>query len=143
MATTRCLPDLLDQSAARFPDKVAVSVPDGASVTFGELKTLTDRLRDRLWQLGVRPGDRVGFRLHESIDSVISVFGIMKAGAAYVPVDAESPPARGSYILNDCAVKAVITEADLAEGLKQELAARNASPQILAIDLKAGPVPMA
>ncbi len=140
MDRTARLTDLLDQSASRFPDKVAVSVPGGASVTFGELKRLTDRLRDRLWQLGVRQGHRVGFRLHKSIDSVVCVFGIMKAGASYVPVDAESPAQRGSYILNDCSVTAVITEADLAPALQQELAARGASPYLLTVDPKRGGV---
>ena len=140
MDRTERLTDLLDQSASRFPDKVAVSVPGGPSVTFGELKSLTDRLRDRLWHLGVRRGHRVGFRLHKSIDSVVCVFGIMKAGASYVPVDAESPAQRGSYILNDCSVTAVITEADLAPALQQELAARDASPHLLSVDPKRGGV---
>ena len=108
-ATTR-LTDLLEQSARRFPDKTAVSVPGGGSLTYRELSQLSDRLRDRLCRLGVRHGDRVGFRLHKSLDSVVSLFGIMKAGAAYVPVDAESPASRGAYILNDCSVKAVVTE---------------------------------
>jgi amino acid adenylation domain-containing protein len=141
MTTTR-LTDLLEHSASRFPDKVAVCLPGGAAVTFAELNTLSNRLRDRLWQLGVRRGDRVGFRLHKSIDSVVCVFGIMKAGASYVPVDAESPAQRGSYILNDCAVKAVITEADLAPALQQELTARNASPSVLTIDPKRSGVPI-
>jgi amino acid adenylation domain-containing protein len=141
MATLR-LTDLLDHSASRFPDKVAVSMPGGASITFGELKMLADRLRDRLCALGVRHGDRVGFRLHKSIDSVVSAFGIMKAGAAYVPVDAESPAARGAYILNDCAVKAVITEAELVPALQQELAGLSSSPHVLAIALEAGAVPI-
>ena len=134
MSTTLRLTDLLDRSAAEFPDKVAVSVPGGSQVTFGELSALSDRLRDRLWQLGVRHGDRVGFRLHKSIDSVVSLFGIMKAGAAYVPVDAESPAPRGAYIMNDCAVKAVVTEIGLAPGLTQELAALGATPHMLALD---------
>jgi amino acid adenylation domain-containing protein len=142
MPQTHRLTDLLDQSARRSPDKVAVAVPGGPSVTFRELKTLADRLRDRLWAIGVRHGDRVGFRLHKSIDSVVAVFGIMQAGAAYVPVDAESPAARGAYILNDCAVKAVITESALAPALIEELTARGAAPSVLTIDTKLDPVPI-
>jgi len=134
MSETTRLTDLLEHSARQFPDKVAVSVPGGGSVTYGELSTLTNRLRDRLWQLGVRHGDRVGFRLHKSIDSVVSLFGIMKAGAAYVPVDAESPAARAAFIMNDCAVKAVITEQDQTQALVQELAALGAAPHVLEIE---------
>ncbi len=134
MTATIRLTDLLEHSARRFPDKTAVSVPGGGSVTYGELSALSDRLRDRLWQAGVRHGDRVGFRLHKSLDSVVSLFGIMKAGAAYVPVDAESPAPRGAFIMNDCAVKAVITERALAPALTQELSALGASPRVFAID---------
>jgi amino acid adenylation domain-containing protein len=138
MSVTRCLTDLLDASARRFPDKTAVSVPEGSSVTYRELNELADRLRDRLRRLGVAHGDRVGFRLHKSIDSVVAVFGIMKAGAAYVPVDAESPAARGAFILNDCQVKVVITEEALSASLTEALTALGASPHVLAID-PAGP----
>ena len=104
MTTTSCLIQLLDESARRFPDRVAVSVPEGPSLTYRDLSDVSDRLRDRLVHLGVGHGDRVGFRLHKSLDSVVALFAIMKAGAAYVPVDAESPAARGAFILNDCQV---------------------------------------
>ncbi|MDH4064593.1 MAG: amino acid adenylation domain-containing protein [Acidobacteriota bacterium] len=142
MDHTRRLPDLLEVSARRFPDKVAVSVPGGRLITYGELSQATDRLRDRLWQLGVRRGDRVGFRLHKSIDSVVTLFGIMKAGAAYVPVDAESPAARGAYILNDCQVKVVVTEQQLQPTLVEELARLGAAPHVLAIDPGAADLPI-
>lgn len=128
------LPELLDASARRFPDKTGVAVAEGRRITYGELAALSDRLRDRLWHLGVRPGDRVGMRLHKSIDAVVAIFGILKAGAAYVPVDAESPAARGAYILNDCQVKALVTEQALEAPLAAELQKLGASPAVLAID---------
>ena len=43
---------------------------------------------------GVRPGDRVGIYGHKSVGTVVALFGILKAGAAYVPVDPDAPPAR-------------------------------------------------
>ena len=143
MSATIRLTDLLERSASRFPDRIAVSVPGGGQVTYRELSALSDRLRDRLAALGVSRGDRVSFRLHKSIDSVVSLFGIMKAGAAYVPVDAESPAARGAYIMNDCAVKAVITEAGLAPALSAELQALGASPHVLAVDPASDGLPIA
>lgn len=142
MTMTRCLTDLLEASARRFPDKIAVSVPGGHSITYGDLSRLTDRLRDRLWDLGVRHGDRVGFRLHKSIDSVVTLFGIMKTGAAYVPVDAESPPARGAYILNDCQVRVVVTEQNLRPALVEELQRLGAAPHVLALDPAAAGLPI-
>lgn len=142
MAPTANLPALLDASVRRFPEAIAVSVPSGPAISYAGLGQMSDRLRDRLWALGVRHGDRVGMRLHKSIDSVVALFGIMKAGAAYVPVDAESPAARGAYILNDCQVKVVITEQALESALVAELTHLGASPLVLALDASAGPSPM-
>ena len=89
--TTRALHQLLDLSASRFPDKVAVEETDGASISYKELANLSDRMRDRLRQIGVKPNDRVGMCLRKSADAVASLFGIMKAGAAYVPVRFDRP----------------------------------------------------
>lgn len=134
MDAPRSLADLLTESARRFPDKTAVCVPGGADVTYAGLAALSDRLRDRLVHLGVRPGDRVGMRLLKSIDGVATIFGVLKAGAAYVPVDAESPAARGAYILNNCEVKILLTERKSQDGLVQELAKLGAAPAVLALD---------
>lgn len=142
MTTTSCLIQLLDESARRFPDRVAVSVPDGPSLTYRDLSDASDRLRDRLVHLGVGHGDRVGFRLHKSLDSVVVLFAVMKAGAAYVPVDAESPAARGAFILNDCQVKVVVTERELAPALIEAMSGLGASPHVLAIDTVGGHLPI-
>jgi len=136
------LADLLDASAGRFPHKEAITVPDGPRITYAALSTLSDRVRDRLWHAGVRPGDRVGLRLHKSIDAVASIFGILKAGAAYVPVDAESPASRGAFILDNCGVKVVITEEGLRESLSAEFTALAAAPQVLALDSSAPDLPL-
>jgi amino acid adenylation domain-containing protein len=128
------LAELLEASARRSPQKTAVLVPGGASLTYAELDALSGRVRDRLWQTGVRPGDRVGLRLQKTVDTVAVIFGILKAGAGYVPVDAESPAARGAYILNNCEVKALFTHRRLEEQIKAELAALGATPAIFALD---------
>ena len=123
----------------RQPERTAVLIPGGASLTYAALGALSDRVRDRLVALGVKPGDRVGMRLRKSVDGVAIIFGILKVGAAYVPVDAESPAARGAYIHNNCAVKAVFTEAGLRDEVTRELAAiignEGALPPILALDV--------
>jgi amino acid adenylation domain-containing protein len=130
----RSLIDLLVESTRRHPQRTAVVVPGGGSITYAQLGELSDRMRDRLVALGVRPGDRVGMRLHKSIDGVATIFGILKAGAAYVPVDAESPAARGAYILNNCQVRALVTENALREELVSELAKLGAAPPVLAFE---------
>src|SRR2546430_16427400 len=76
--TTRALHQLLDLSASRFPDKVAVEETDGASISYKELANLSDRMRDRLRHVGVKPNDRVGMCLRKSADAVALLFGIMR-----------------------------------------------------------------
>lgn len=142
MAGTRSLVDLLESSTQRFPGKTAVTVPGGPSLTYAELSRLSDDLRDRLVHLGVKPGDRVGMRLHKAVDGVAAIFGILKAGAAYVPVDAESPAARGAYILDNCQVRALITERKLEDMLRVELDNLGAKPAALAIDSEKSPHPL-
>jgi amino acid adenylation domain-containing protein len=133
---------LLEASAHRDPNQVAVRVPDGREVTYGELDALSNAMRDRLVHLGVGPGDRVGMRLHKSIDGVVTLFGALKAGAAYVPVDAESPAARGAYIHNDCQVKVVVTERKLEAAFVEELTTLGAAPAIIALEDDRGDLPV-
>jgi amino acid adenylation domain-containing protein len=112
---------LLEHSRQRYPNAVAVEDDGSGTITYLELKTLADRLRDRLRRLGVGREDRVGIYLPKSIDSVAAIFGILETGAAYVPVDPGAPVTRNAYILSDCAVKVVIVVEDFAERLQAEL----------------------
>ena len=142
MTAEYCVTNLFDDAARRFPNRTAVNFPGGVSLTYGELDALSDRLRYRLRRMGVTPGDRVGLRLHKSVDALAVLLGVLKVGAAYVPVDAESPVSRGSYILNDCAVKVVVTEARLEGALTAELSRIGASPSVMALDDTGSGVPL-
>jgi acyl-CoA synthetase (AMP-forming)/AMP-acid ligase II len=82
MMVIRALHQLLDVSASRFPDNIAVEESESGSIRYRDLARLSDRVRDRLLQLRVEPGDRVGICMRKSGDAVASIFGIMKAGAA-------------------------------------------------------------
>jgi len=112
---------LLSRSAQRFPDRVAVSDPTSRrAITYRELDWLSDRLRDRLVRLGVEPGDRVGLSLRKSIDAVASIFGALKAGAAYVPADLTAPAVRNAFLFEDCSVAALIVEKRHAKVLRNQ-----------------------
>lgn len=91
---------LLANSARRDPAKEAVRM-DGKSLTYGALDEITNRLAQTLRAAGVRRGDRVGIYVHKSLASVIAVFAISKAGAAYVPLDPNAPVKRLAYITRD------------------------------------------
>ncbi|MDX1384804.1 MAG: amino acid adenylation domain-containing protein, partial [Thermoanaerobaculia bacterium] len=122
----------LDGSAARYPEATAVEDPGtGRAISYAQLDRLSGRLRDRLARLGVEPGDRVGFCLDKSIDSIACIFGIMKAGAAYVPTDPGAPLSRNAMIFNDCAVRAIVTSRDRAEPLAAEMATLGDVPTLL------------
>src|SRR5690349_11133132 len=127
MNTQNSLHQLLVKSAQKFPDRIAVEETEDGAITYRDLNQLSDQLRDRLVQLGVCPGDRVGIYLRKSIDSVASIFGILKAGAAYVPVDPGAPPARNAYIFGNCTVKVIILESRFVEKLSTEFAGQNES----------------
>jgi amino acid adenylation domain-containing protein len=127
------LPELLDASASQFPDRVAVVHPDAGSISYNHLLELAESVANRLRALGVEPGDRVGIYLDKSIDAVAAIFGAMKAGAAYVPVDPSAPAWRSAYIFDDCRVAAVVLESRLRAEVESELATLDAAPAFLEI----------
>jgi amino acid adenylation domain-containing protein len=124
----RSLQELLIQTAECYPTHSAIEELNH-SINYQQLAELSDALRDRLYAMGVGPGDRVGIYLHKSIDSVVSIFGILKAGAAYVPVDPTAPVARNAFIFKDCAVNAVVIESIFVGKLQAEMGVL--PPQVL------------
>lgn len=105
---------LLSRSRAAHPDRVAVRCA-GQSVTYRELDALANRCARALAARGVRRGDRVAVWLPKSIGAVAAMQGALRLGAAYVPCDPLSPPARVRDILSDCGVRAVVTTRARAE----------------------------
>jgi amino acid adenylation domain-containing protein len=99
---------LLEQSAKKYPDKAAVVFND-ASLTYNELDKKSSDLSTKLIQLGVKKGDRVGIMLPKSIEAIIALFGILKTGAIYVPIDPASPNSRSAYIIKHCEIECLIT----------------------------------
>jgi amino acid adenylation domain-containing protein len=128
----------LQRAAASFPDHVAIEEPGKGNISYANLNILSESLRSRLATLGVSRGDRVGIYLRKSIDAVSSIMGILKAGAAYVPVDPLAPTSRNAYILNDCSVKVVITEQHFADALIGENSKNGFQPQLIILDEAGG-----
>ena len=114
------LPQAIDNAAGRSPDKEAIRC-SGKSLTYEELALRSSSLARVLREQGVRRGDRVGIFMNKSIESAISLYGIMKAGAAYVPLDPFAPPARLSFVIKDCGIRCLISKADKLEAIKQML----------------------
>ena len=121
------------RSARQYPDHVAVVDPGKGSISYRDLDAVSDRVRDRLRANGVEPGDRVGICLHKSIDTVATIYGILKLGAAYVPVDPGAPPARNAFILNNCAVKLAVIGTRFEDNLRAELGKLGAVPSLFVL----------
>jgi amino acid adenylation domain-containing protein len=117
---------LLTESAARAPRSLAVAC-DGSSLTYQELDQLSNQVARTLIGGGVEPGDRVGILAPKSAAAVVAVFGVLKAGACYVPLDPKSPAGRLSSIMRDSGIRVVLTDADRAH---QAAALRGGVPRL-------------
>ena len=99
---------LLEDAARAHPDDLAV-VDRDRRLTYRELDDWSNRVARALAAEGVVKGDRVGLYLDKSLESVVAVYGVMKSGAAYVPLDPDAPAARLAYITGDCRIRCLLT----------------------------------
>ncbi len=102
--TPYLLDDLVSAAAARTPERVAVREPKD-SITYGALEERINGVAAQLASLGVVAGDRVGLFMPKSIDAVVALLGILRAGAAYVPLDPAAPVERVRFALEHCGVR--------------------------------------
>jgi amino acid adenylation domain-containing protein len=114
----RLLIRLLDEAASRRPDHPAVEDERGGCLSYAELLRGADRVATRLARWGAGRGDRVGLWLPKGLEAVTAVHGILRAGAAYVPVDPTGPATRAAGILATAGVKVVVVAAGLAPDLR-------------------------
>jgi amino acid adenylation domain-containing protein len=105
--------DLFEEQVRLRPDAVAVEC--GESLTYPELDRRANRLARRLRGLGVGRGALVGVLLERSAEAVVSVLGVLKSGAGYVPLDPSHPAARLGAILDDTAAPVVLTSERLTD----------------------------
>ncbi|WP_409366108.1 amino acid adenylation domain-containing protein [Mycolicibacterium elephantis] len=97
----------------RAPDAAAVSC-DGNVLTYRELDEASNRLARLLIAHGVVPGQRVALLFPRSAEAIVAILGVLKTGAAYVPIDPAVPDARLDFVLTDAEPVAAVTTADLA-----------------------------
>ncbi|WP_219670591.1 non-ribosomal peptide synthetase, partial [Streptomyces bambusae] len=130
-------PALFAAQAARTPDAPAVVLED-TTLTYRELQHRAGRLAALLARHGAGRGRSVAVALGRSIDTVVSLLAVMKAGAAYVPVDPSYPAERIAYILDDARPALVVTTTALHDALPQD-----GTPRLLldTVELPADPAP--
>lgn len=129
------LQQLLENSAKQYPDKEAV-VYKNTVITYQELDIASNQLAWTLRNAGIEKGDRIGICLNKSIEEIVAIYGILKAGAVYVPIDPASPTQRIAYFVENCQSKALITTRKIATKLYQDFPDRVATSvqQIIVVD---------
>ncbi|MEG7414309.1 amino acid adenylation domain-containing protein [Serratia marcescens] len=113
-----CVHELFEQQAQLTPQAVAV-IQGERQLSYAQLNARANRLAHRLIERGVQPGDRVAVRLTRSIELVCAQLAIVKAGAAYVPLDPQLPTARQAWIVNDSGACLMLAETAGNEGIPQ------------------------
>src|SRR6476646_940725 len=111
--------DLIDKQVRTRTDSICVEC-NGRQVTYSELKSKTDSIALRLKALGAKPGVLIAICLHRSVDFVAAVLGVLRSGAAYLPIDPAIPEKRLEFLLADSGAAFAIT----TESLKARLGDR-------------------
>ncbi|MCM3904757.1 MAG: amino acid adenylation domain-containing protein [Pyrinomonadaceae bacterium] len=118
----QCIHRLFEAQSARTPEAVAVVFKD-QSLTYRELSARANQLAHTLRSLKVGPDQVVGLCLERSVEMVVAVLAILKAGAAYLPLDPQYPSGRLAFMIEDAEVTALVTREKLADSLPEHGAA--------------------
>lgn len=111
-----CLPALFEEQAASTPDAIAVS-DQQVELTYAELNDKANRIAFYLRDQGVRPDSLVGVSTTRSVDSVVAIMAVLKAGAGYVPLDPDYPQERLEFILADTGIEHLLTQSHVVENV--------------------------
>ena len=110
----KCLHHLLEEQAARTPEEIAITC-GGRQLTYAQLNQQANQLAHHLRALGAGPEARVAICLDRSLRTVVALLGVLKAGAAYVPLDPAYPQDRLNYMLSDSDASLLVAESKFAE----------------------------
>ncbi len=113
---TVCLHQLFERQADRVPNAVAVDL-DGVKLTYAELEARANQLAHYLKARGVGPEDVVGLHIPRSLELMVAVLGVLKAGAAYVPIDPQYPRERLEHMVTDSKAKMLLVHESVTEPL--------------------------
>jgi amino acid adenylation domain-containing protein len=108
-----CVHQLFEEQVRRSPNAVAITV-EGKDVSYDQLNRRANQLASRLSQLGIQREALVGICIERGIHMMVGILAVLKAGAAYVPLDPSYPPERLAFMLEDSGAKIVLSEARTA-----------------------------
>ena len=107
-----CVHQLFEEQARRTPEAIAVVCED-AQLTYAQLNEKADQLAAYLTELGVGSGSLVGVFVERSVEMIVALMGVLKAGAAYVPMDPTYPASRIAFVLEDAKASVLLTQEKL------------------------------
>ncbi|HEY0605461.1 MAG TPA: condensation domain-containing protein, partial [Herpetosiphonaceae bacterium] len=105
---TACIHHLFEAQVERTPDAIALVFED-AQLTYRELNRRANQLAHHLRTLGVQPEERIGLCVERSVEQIVGVLGVLKAGAAYLPLDPHYPIDRLQFMVTDAHVRRLLT----------------------------------
>jgi amino acid adenylation domain-containing protein len=119
MADQTGLYNLLYQAAEQYPHHSAL-IHNGTKFTYHDLRKHSEEINDILSRINIGKGDRVAICLTKSIEFVAAIFGVLKSGAAYLPLDYFSPDDRNIFIIENAGAKAIILKKDKIHFLSKD-----------------------
>ncbi|HEX2909581.1 MAG TPA: amino acid adenylation domain-containing protein [Chloroflexia bacterium] len=121
------LTGLFEQQVARTPGAAALSF-EGQTLTYAELNRRANQVAHYLRRLGVGPDVPVGLYMERSLDLMVALLGILKAGGCYLPIDPDYPPERLAFMLEDAQAPVLLTQKSLKP------AVQNLAPRLVCLD---------
>ena len=109
------------QRGIAHPNRTSVIDQSGNAIDYAELCARSHGLAQRLQQLGIQPDDRVAIWMDRSVDFIVSIVGVLEAGAAYVPIDTSFPEERVLLILENSGARVLITDLEACEKVRTKL----------------------
>ncbi len=131
------LPHIVENAANMFPEREAFRCGK-ASISFTELDVKTNQLSAYLRKKGLKKGDRVGIYMDRCLETTLAVYGIMKAGGVYVPLDPLAPHPRTLFLLEDCGIEFLVTTPKQFKRVSALLAANKTLANIVGISKEIG-----
>ena len=125
----KCVHQLFEEQVEKTPNAVAV-IFDNQRLTYQELNSRANQLARHLQQIGVKSDVLVGICMHRSIEMVVGLLAIMKAGGAYIPLDPAYPQERLAFTITDSQISVLLTQTCLAS----DLPTHSAQIKIICID---------
>lgn len=128
-ADDECVHRLFEIQAEKSPDRIAV-VFGNEQMSYAELNRQANQLGHYLCERGITAETRVGILLSRSVEMIVAVFGVLKAGGAFVPLDESLPAERLSLMLDDAGIKILVTE------MRQDVSTLSGEVEIVRLDTR-------